>query len=256
MGLEVGLSNGQYHSMPGVSNSHIRQIRDDVVGYMRDGPTPLPDTDAKLLGSAAHSYILEPDTFKDEYATYPGKVRRGKKWEEFNEENADKHIITNKMLERCQGMRDSLAAAGYSWLWDGYDIIREGSLWAHEQNSGVLCKVRPDVYDETEACAVDLKTTSNPHWQRQGKYKKGFEYSVRKFGYYIQAPFYMDILMSGGVPCYNFEFLAVGSSPPHDVWSHELGSAFNRDGRGEYIKQLMRLRQAVIDYDGGDYGDE
>jgi len=251
MFTEVG--NDDYHALPGVSSSNIRDIADDVDQYMR-GPLPHEPSDAKLLGSAAHCFIIQPEWFDMEYVVYPGKVRRGKQWDEFVEEHtpddpldtSGKEIITTKMYERCVGMRDSLAANGYDWLWEDDKLVRESSVWAYEASSSILCKIRPDVYDPELCAIVDLKTTSNPHWEGKGKYQKGFKYSVRKFGYYIQDSFYTDILNTAGVRCDAFNFLCVQSNEPYDVVSHTLTSAWKNDGRREYIKQLGRLRTAVM----------
>ena len=240
----LDVTNDYYHTLPGTSSSNIRDIADDVEQYMR-GPLPHEPSDAKLLGAAAHCYIIQPEYFDKEYVVYPGKVRRGKQWDEFNADH-EREIITTKMFERCKGMREALAEAGYAWLWEREDLVREASVWAYEASSSVLCKVRPDVYDPITASIIDLKTTSNPHWEGQGKYKKGFKYSVRKFGYYIQDPFYMDMLNTAGVPCEDFDFLCVQSDKPYDVVEHTLTDAWKNDGRGEYIKQLGRLRTAVM----------
>jgi hypothetical protein len=251
--MHLDVSNDNYHALPGTSSSNIRDIRDDLPGYMHGDGKVYDNTDAKLLGSAAHCFILEPGCFDDEYSVYPGKVRRGKQWEEFQYDNTDRQIITSKMHERILGMQNSLRVAGYEWMWGGEGVIQEASIWAYEENTRVLCKVRPDVYDPDTAAITDLKTTSNPHWEAHGKYKKGFEYSVRNFGYYIQHPFYMDMLNTAGVPCHEFSFLCVQSSEPYDVVPHILNTTWQRDGRSEYIKQLNRLRRAVIDYDGSEH---
>ena len=60
----------------------------------------------------------------------------------------------------------------------------------------------------------------------------------------------MDMLNTAGVSCESFEFVCVQSSEPYDVIPHTLSDAWVNDGRGEYLKQLARLRSAAINYDG------
>ena len=117
--MHLSVENNKYHALPGTSSSNIRDIADDVQAYMHGNTEPHAESDAKLLGAAAHCYILQPELFDIEYAVYLGKVRRGKQWDEFVEEQEeyDKEIITKKMYERCIGMRDSLDRSGYGWLW-------------------------------------------------------------------------------------------------------------------------------------------
>ena len=145
----MNVTNDFYHALPGTSSSNIRDIGDDVDQYMR-GPLPHEPSDAKLLGAAAHCYILQHEWFNAEFSVYPGKVRRGKQWDEFVDECSDGEIITTKMHERCIGMRDSLAASGYSWMWERDDLVKEASVWARERTTSVLCKVRPDIYDPVD----------------------------------------------------------------------------------------------------------
>ena len=50
-------------------------------------------TDAIQFGSIIHKLLLEPDSFNDDYAVFEGKIRSGKKWQEFKATNDNKQII-------------------------------------------------------------------------------------------------------------------------------------------------------------------
>ena len=56
-------------------------------------------TDAMQFGNIIHKLLLEPESFNDDYAVFDGKIRSGKKWQEFKANNDNKQIIKLSELD-------------------------------------------------------------------------------------------------------------------------------------------------------------
>jgi len=243
----LDVDNDEYHEAGGVSSSDIRDIRDDIDFYLTGEKEEIVK-DHLTLGQAFHDYYMRPNYFDEHYVVYPGKVRRGKKWEEFKENYSDMTILTSKMFGTIAQMRDNAGQCEVQddiWIHERNPIF-EVSAWVRDPHTGIMCKVRPDVYLPASKRVIDIKTASNPQWEGDGKYQKGFLFSIRKYGYYIQQAFYMDMLNYAGIPCERFGFYVFGTTPPHDVEYYELTNAFIKQGQEEYKEQLRRLKHKLI----------
>jgi hypothetical protein len=87
-------------------------------------------------------------------------------------------------------------------------------LWRHDP-TGLLCKARFDCLVEGELpTALDVKTTADA-------LPRGFGYSIKKWGYYFQAAFYLSGLRAVGLKHPNFLFLACESKEPYAVIVYE-----------------------------------
>jgi len=248
-GLWLDVENELYHRLGGTGSHNITEIRDDIDLYLAGGEED-ESKDHLILGSAFHDRLMRPEHFDKNYTVYPGKVRRGGKWDEFRFDNADKTILTKKMGDTLVPMHDH-ASSHEIWkqVMDTVNssdtVVFEGSCWTRHPDSGMMCKVRPDVYISSGR-VIDIKTASNPHWEDSGKYKKGFKYAIRNYNYYVQQAFYMDMLSYAGIPCNKFEFFVVGTSEPYDVKHYELPNSWVMDGRKVYETQLNRLKNKLI----------
>jgi hypothetical protein len=160
-------------------------------------------TEARHLevGSATDALILGTS----EVIKYPGKQRRGEKWEKFKDENADKLIITAKEMELAEGMRDSVLSCP-----DAVKLLKgrhqEEIFWKY---LGRDCVSHLDCADEAGVFVTELKTaqTSNP---------SKFRWQAFKFAYHAQLAFYRLAKQhqTGRKPEAAY-IVVVGSKAPH-----------------------------------------
>ncbi len=166
---------------------------------------PDPDSSAIDVGSAAHAMILggKPVIF------YPGKVRNGKAWDQFEAENAGKIILTRREYVRAAGManavQENMAAMRV------LDGEREMTLtWRQNKR---LCQGTPDVRGDSngERFITELKTgeTSDP---------RIFPWKLKRMAYHAQLGWYSDgaALAGLGEPQVHY-VVAVEAAPPHVV---------------------------------------
>lgn len=243
MGL-VDCTNEEYHEGPGVSKSHLDVIagkspRHYWARYLDPNRQPEEPTPAKILGTAIHSILLEPDLFAKAYVPNPGIERRsnaGKaEWAAFQQENAGKVIVTDDQYQACLAVRDAVyfdPLAGKLLRAPGK---AEQSFWAIEPDSGELIKCRYDYLHEGGSTAVDVKSTEDAS-------PAGFGKSVWNYRYFLQPPWYYDVLdiLYGEVP-QAWAFLAVEKEPPYVCGVYYATPEQIQLGRDIARRDLMRI---------------
>src|SRR5260221_10872140 len=81
--MPVKNSFSKYLATPGINWSTLKEMGRSPLHYKFRLSHPREDSTELARGRAVHTATLEPDLFEKEYVVYPGKTRRGKKWDEF-----------------------------------------------------------------------------------------------------------------------------------------------------------------------------
>jgi hypothetical protein len=155
------------------------------------------------IGSGAHAIA-----FDQPVAVYPGKVRRGKEWDAFKEDNADALWLSR--TEHAQALVIADAIRGHreasELLFVDDSAVEKRIEWSL---LGRECAGTPDV--RTASYIVDLKTTKCSHPER-------FTRDATFRNYHAQLAWYLDgVRLSGlGTPTEAY-IVAVESTPPHPV---------------------------------------
>lgn len=239
---QVQQPNEEYHSGPGISKSHLDVVAKSPLHYWskyldpnRKASDPTP---SMILGSATHAAILEPDLFPSQFAHMPeGLNRTTKAGKEAYEElvASGRTILSFDDFQTCLAMRDAVhahpTAAGL--LTDG---LAEQSFYATDDATGELIKCRPD-FLRSNGVMVDVKTTDDAS-------PDGFAKSVATFRYYVQSPWYLDIMerLYGEAPAW-FVFVVVEKSRPFAVATYFVEKAQLDLGRAVYVKDLARIHE-------------
>jgi exodeoxyribonuclease VIII len=176
------------------------------------------------LGTLTHAMILEPDTFKDEFAVMPKFDRRttvGKKAaEEFEQEHAGKIIVDETAYEKASSIAASVRKhpVAIEGLRDGNPEV--SLFW---DQYGLPCKARCDYM--TGSAIFDIKTCSDAS-------PDGFAKQIASFQYHVQAAHYAagfrEIV---GWDLDRFVFIAVESEAPYAVGVYTLDARSLQSGR-------------------------
>lgn len=205
--------------------------------YHQEHPTP--DKPAFQLGRAAHAAVLEPDSFASQYVVYPGKVRRGKQWEAFQEDHADAEIVTAADYSLSEAMAQAVHAHPVA-----APLVKGGKSevtaeWV-DPVTGRECKARID--HRLPIQIADLKTAREID-------PRNFCRAASRYLYYGQMAFYHDgAVLAGMIPedAKLPAIVAVQSSPPHDVGVFSVGQAAIEAGRKLYRGLLDRLNDCIV----------
>lgn len=215
------LSNEQYHSGAGVSNSGLKMIGSKTpyhfwANYIDPDRVRSSSTPAQMIGTAIHAAALEPDKFDDEYIVAPFKARNAAGYKAWAAEQK-KNIIMPADMDSVIGMRKSLhghKTAGALLRSSGQFEL---SAYANDPETGVLCRARYDLLLDN-GWGVDLKKC-------QDASPSGAAKAVGNYGYYHQDAFYRMVHQwLTGEPLRGFAFIFVEEQPPHAVAVYTLAA--------------------------------
>ena len=203
-----------------------------------------PETKALLLGSLGHTMILEMDKLTERYLVMPkvdARTKAGKEQKMLAEEQANnegKILISQDDFTQALGWRDNIQNDPVT---SNVFIKNRGQnevsgFFKHPEFDDVKGAFRVDKLLEEEKIAIDLKImqSANPY---------AFMSSVRKFGYHIQAAWYLDGLKAITGDDYDFIFLVCEKSNPHNVQPYRLCEKDLEKGRDDIRATIKKYQE-------------
>lgn len=217
-----------YDQIPAVRRSDLWELRKSPQHYIYAVTHEEEPTTALAFGTATHKYILETDTFWDEYMLAPEVDRRTKDgkvaWNQFLADLGDRSSISISDYTIIQDMNDAILRNPTAAL-----LLKTGKhevpiQWT-DGETGELCKCRPDCLTEYkgEKYIVDYKTTTSCE-------NGAFERSCRAYGYKLQAAMYTEGVFNNGFEPYKFVFVAQEKKPPYAVRVYFCDQGFIDEG--------------------------
>ncbi len=226
----------QYHADQSIGHSGILKMLKSPAHLRETLDHPPPPTPAMALGSAVHTYVLEPDRFSEEFVVAEKFDRRTKEGKEaaarFEEATQGKTLITPEDLATLSRMRAAvLAHQGAARLLEQGEA--ELSAFWSDPATGIACRCRPDWFNET--AIVDLKSCLDAS-------SRGFSRAIANLGYDVQAAFYVDGIKRVTGRELPFLFVAVEKEPPHAVAVYRADPEIIEIGRRKYQAALQLLK--------------
>lgn len=231
-----------YRALDAVNFSTLKAVAKSPLHYRHALDAPDEPTDAKRLGSLAHTAILEPERLSAEYAVWPPaewptQRRQGKMWDAFVDLAADKGltIVRREEVELAHGMaaavRSNHLAKRYLAAGDAEQVL----IWRDEP-TGILCKGRLDWISRSVPHAmIEVKTSRDvsPFF-----FEKNF--ALRAFD--VQCAFYCDGYAAITGHTLYPKCVAVENVRPHDVIVYDLLETLEI-GRALYREMLDRVAE-------------
>lgn len=257
-GCYKDLSNEDYHADKDyISRSSIMDYLRSPFTYWAKHLNPdRPKKDATpqmILGSAFHKFILENETFLDEYCFAPEAVTlkySGREaYDEYKKqlaecESSNKIVLTNDMGNVLIDMREKLKQNKKSMqLIDGRI---ENSFFWRDAESGLLLKSRPDILHDS--ICVDLKTTSDAS-------PRAFQNEMVKYGYHIQFAMIRDAVKAiEGHLLKTFIDLVIENKYPHNMAIYIIDEEAINEGERIYKSVCLDMKAARELNEWNDYG--
>lgn len=225
------LTDAEYFALPHINCSSLKKIAKSPATYKYSLTAPKEESKAFLIGSALHCLVLEPHLFYEQYIKDPGINKRTNAGKAEYEalKASGKIILSVDDWEQVLGMTDSvmnnLTAA---------KLLSSGSpeQTVLTEIEGVPAKCKID-WLRSPQIIVDLKTTDDAS-------EEGFARNIAKFGYDMQAAWYLDCT---GLDY--FIFIVVEKSPPYLTNIFQMGQQSINVGRTKYLKALAQYKQCL-----------
>jgi len=269
------LSNDNYHSGPGVSNSGLKLIGDRTPAHFKaryiDRTARDSSTRAKFIGTAIHAAALEPGRFAEAYAEPlvlpPGALVTADDMKPILKAAGEKISGSkSELIERVLAIKpDAVIAdvikAEYQRANAGKLILSadefakvEGmrkALHSHPEAAALLA----DAFEfEYSAYAIDPATgllvrmrmdlMTEGGWMAdlkkcQDASAAGAAQAMANYGYYHQDAFYTDVFRwAAGEDPAGMKFIFVEEEPPHAVAVYTLHEDDRQRGRDQYRRNL------------------
>lgn len=258
-GIIHGLSIEAYHGdKSAISKSGLDDIARSPFHYyathLDPNRPPEPDRSGdRLAGALLHCALLEPDEWGKRYAVLPDdaparptdamrnaknpspeSLARVRWWDDWTQRTGGITVITAKQhteawrqadaLRRLPEIRDALGK-GYA----------EVSAYWRDQETGVLCRCRPDwvtPVGDGQVILFDAKTYSSADPEE-------FARQIARMRYHVQDAFYWDGYQHAAkVEVVAFVFGAVELNWPHAATAIVLDDASREQGRREVRRNL------------------
>jgi exodeoxyribonuclease VIII len=206
-GLHVGIPAEAYHASDYVSPSRAKSALVSALQYKYDCDHPSEPTREMDFGTLAHAMFLEPDSLPIKFAVWTGGRRFGNVWNQFEQANADKNILTAAEYRTAIKVRDALhnhPAVAQLVKDDGY---REVVVRWQDKATGLECRGRIDYYRQCDL--VDLKTI-------QSVTDRAIVSNCLRYNYPMSMAAYHSGLQHLGFDS-EPSLIFVSSKPPHDV---------------------------------------
>lgn len=247
-GIYYDISNEDYHAGEGVSKSQLDMVAKSPVllQWAKCAPVDTEKLKALDMGTALHCALLEPDEFSKRFIVAPEFNRRtniGKAEEKAflkDCETSGKTIMDNEQGRKLKLMQASAYAhPAAKWFLEDEGYCEASIYWTDDE-TGELCRIRPDRFLKNRPIIIDVKKTADID---------RFPASIHEYRYHIQDAMYRD----GYYQTFNeyplFVFIVVSETIDcgrYPVRVYELDSEDVKDGYDTYRNNLNTYHQCRL----------
>jgi hypothetical protein len=221
-----------------VNFSTLKEMERSPAHYKWRLEHPKDPTDAMDLGNATHLAVLEPERFRAEVVEWTGKVRNGKKWDEFEAAHAGKLILPaadyDYAINMAEAVRDCDQARPF--ITRGHAEVT--MLWEREIIPGFPIALKGRFDYLSPLGPVDLKTCADAS-------REAFGRAVFNMGYLAQSALYLDGYKAITGTEDRFYIVAVEKEPPFIAqvyWLTDEQLAFGRELYTKWLAQVAFCR--------------
>jgi hypothetical protein len=268
-----GMPNEEYHKHPAISSSQLVTAVDKSMahfwlGWQQNPNAKKPNpTDAMRIGTAVHTYLLEPLSFRARYLIHPEDApRRPTKaqinaatkspasiasieyWNKVEADEASGKVVyvSHDELELLEAMSDALAKQKITF--EGAptislaDLLKQGvaeeSFFWIEKETGLELRVRTDWRIDLPnlGLIVDYKTTRCAQ-------KNWFGRDAASMYYWMRAAMYIDGVKAATGRKYDYILLAQEKEAPYLAAAYHYPDHLIDLGRELYRDTLVQIKK-------------
>lgn len=234
--LHVGLDARLYHADITVQScSLLKPILTSPAHYQAQFFSNDTSTRSKDFGTLIHTLVLEPATFSQSYAVFPGKKdSRDADYKAFVAANASRTVIDEMSLRAARSLSERLLSRTVRGRPFG-DYLNEGipeaTIYFDDPATGTRCRVRVDLLHPE--ITFDLKTTAYADRAAWIRHAVNLHYDMQAYMYSLAAS-----LLYGLSSPRPFIFITGESDAPHTANAFTAGATFIENGGRKYQNAL------------------
>lgn len=210
-------------------------------------------TEALRLGNLIHLALLEPDLFNKKYVVLPeftGKTKKGEystRCEEARQMKADwlnslpagtVVIQSQDEFDRIQRITESVLKHPDSKRLFQYGFA-ERSGYFRDPETGILCKFKPDFFNESIMALIDFKTTRDCSID-------AFERAIEEYQYGLSlAQYCLGIELITGKQVEFPTFICVEKEPPYECAIYIADDEVMKKGRCDFRLYMNQLKDCL-----------
>lgn len=232
------MNDKEYNALPGIRRSDLWFMSKTPAHFQFHMQNP-EESPALAFGSAAHKYILERETFFDEYAVMPQVDKRTKAGKElieaFKTVHADQTHISiedfNTIIQMDAALKEN---SDIEHILSGHLRCEMPFTWT-DPETGEMCKCKADILTEIdgELFIIDYKTTASCS-------DGSFESSARRYGYDFQSGFYTEGIEFCTMEKHRFAFIAQEKTAPYLARLYVCDEGFVNAGKRKFHELLRK----------------
>lgn len=263
-GIYLGESDEVYFQRQlGVASNSILKIVDTqslghYLHYVRTGQdedaTPVKDTEAQLVGRAFHSCVLEPEKFENLYRALPdfgpmqSSKNRARREEWLGYQPKGVTFLTPAQMRLVRAMRESVMRHRTARL-----MVERGERevvfrWI-DDDTGLACKSKIDLWDKELGFLLDLKSCMSAH-------PDDFAKTTTNYRYHVQAVMYSEAARMLDIPISSFILVPVEKIEPLFSATYHIDAAAEERGFELMARSLQKLKGGMQRWIDGEDLDE
>lgn len=240
------MNDKEYSAMKGIRRSDLWTINRSPLHFKYRIEHPQEQTPAMRFGSAYHKYVLERESFNDEFYIIPNVDKRTKagkqEIKEAEDANPGKTGITAEEMDQIIEMREMLErdplTRPYIEAIEKKEARTEVAFCWIDSKTGEMCKCKADmIIDEgTNPTIIDFKTCTSCE-------DGAFQRDMKKYGYLFQAGFYCDGIDLCTLEKHAFTFIGQEKTPPYAPRIYYLEEAEIEVGKDKFHELLTKYHE-------------
>lgn len=208
--IKQDMSNFEYHKADGISSSNLKDILKSPALYKYNKENEMEPNDGIKLGTAIHTWFLEPELFDDTYVENQ-KNSKGRIITDLQTSNeVDYPRLTPANFDKFDAMRDALSVCPVAQQLKDNAALIEASFFIEQGDRTFKC--RPDLITK-DGWIVDLKTVGG--MKDSPSMPENFCRNFFDYNYDLQMFMYKRIVEAvTGKKFKGFKFLCVDAKKP------------------------------------------
>jgi hypothetical protein len=233
----IKIKDEDYFKLPYLSTSSLKLFVKSPA-HMLAGIDKTPSMEKGIM---IHKWVLEKDTFFEDYATIPEELKEisksTKAYQEWKKSNT-KEVVSDNDIIMLEAIENNLKLLKHDSGMSYFDILQESKkeYAIIDKIEEVDFKGKIDAFHEGLKLIIDLKSCQDA---------LDFKFKAKYQNYQWQAWAYSELLLNVYLDSYDFIFLAIETSKPFGIKAYRCTLNDLADSEMQVKKEIQKYKKWV-----------